>query len=156
MEPPSSHSISVINPAGYSISEARIINAVAASLELQGAESSEVRILLTDDEEVRRLNSKFRHLDEATDVLTFPEGEWASGDIAISVEYAQRQAAARGIQTEDEIVLLSIHGALHLAGLDDESEPERSEMMRQMNRIAQSLGMPTGEDWSSLLHEAVL
>ncbi len=116
------------------------------------AAGSDVRILLTDETEIRKLNRRFRAIDEATDVLTFPEGSAASGDIAIAVPYAERQALARGIDPRDEIVFLAIHGVLHLVGLDDQTEVERAEMIRRMNRIAAGVDLPQDESWGSLLH----
>jgi len=153
MEPPSTHSITVLNPGDYPIASSRIEAGVYAALAMQGAAPSDVRVLLTDDAEIQRLNLRFRKQDESTDVLTFPDGEAASGDIAISTAYAERQAKARGIQTADEIVFLAIHGALHLAGLNDETEPERAEMTHRMHQVGAELGMPDESDWSSLLHE---
>lgn len=132
-----------------------IERAVAATLASEAAPSSDVRVLLTDESGITDLNRKFRRLDEATDVLTFPEGEGASGDIAVCVPYAERQARERGIERADEIVLLAVHGALHLVGFDDESDDDRAEMIRRMNRIAVQLGMRLDGDWSSLLHGAV-
>jgi rRNA maturation RNase YbeY len=111
-------------------------------------------VLLTHDEDIRRLNREFRHLDEPTDVLTFPSGEEDPlGDIAIALPYASRQAEKRGVPLEQELAYLAIHGALHLAGFDDETEPERARMVREMNRIATELGLPPDEEWGSLLHE---
>jgi rRNA maturation RNase YbeY len=153
MEPPSSHSISVLNPSGYPIDEARISHAVATALNSERAEPSDVRVLLTEDEKIRELNSRFRGLDQATDVLTFPEGERCSGDIAISLPYAERQAQARNIKAQDEIIYLAIHGALHLTGLDDQTDTDRAQMVQKMNAVAAQIKLPPTEDWSSLLHE---
>lgn len=154
-EPPSTYSIHILNPLAYPVADSMIERAVAATLASEAAPSSDVRVLLTDESGITDLNRKFRRLDEATDVLTFPEGEGASGDIAVCVPYAERQARERGIERADEIVLLAVHGALHLVGFDDESDDDRAEMIRRMNRIAVQLGMRLDGDWSSLLHGAV-
>jgi rRNA maturation RNase YbeY len=147
LEPPSSNSVQILNPFGYPYDSDRIARAAVVCLDLESAPPSDVRVLLTDDEAVRELNRKFRDIDRSTDVLTFPEEQGASGDIAISVPYAERQARAHGIDPQDEIVLLAIHGVLHLVGLDDETEPERTEMIRRMYRIAAELGVPCYENW---------
>jgi rRNA maturation RNase YbeY len=110
-------------------------------------------VLFTDEPGIADLNKRFRGLEEPTDVLTFPEGQAASGDIAICVPYAKRQARERGIELQDEIVFLAVHGALHLVGLNDESDDERAEMIRRMNQIVVRLGMAPDNDWGSLLHE---
>lgn len=123
---------------------------------MQGLPEREVCVLLSDDEEVRRLNREFRQIDEATDVLTFPADSSLPGaplgDIAISVPYAERQAKARGVALAQEIGFLAIHGALHLAGFDDESEPDRIKMVEEMNRAAVVAGLHPDENWCSLLH----
>ncbi len=70
-----------------------------------GCPDSELSILLTDDEEIRELNRDFRGIDEPTDVLAFAaaESEDASlnpqflGDVAISLERAEQQAAEEGL-----------------------------------------------------------
>ncbi|MFX8316485.1 rRNA maturation RNase YbeY, partial [Acinetobacter baumannii] len=75
------------------------------------------------------MNSEFRGIDQPTDVLTFPADQSVVGaplgDIAIGVGYATRQARARGVSLTQELCYLAIHGALHLAGFDDETEQDR-------------------------------
>lgn len=117
-----------------------------------GIRDGEVCVLLTSDEEVRRLNRQFRRVDEPTDVLTFPSGDPGSGDIAIAVPYAQKQADARGVDLGQEIAYLAIHGALHLAGYDDEEEDDRRTMVRKMNEVARTVGLPEDHEWGSLFH----
>jgi probable rRNA maturation factor len=151
MEPPSKHSVTVLNDSGEILALESIPSAVRASL--LRAEPSEVRVLFTSDERVRALNKQFRGIDEATDVLTFPDDSAASGDIAIAVPFASRQAAARGMPVEIELVYLAVHGSLHLLGMDDCTENERIGMVRRMNEVMAQLGLPVDENWSSL-HEA--
>lgn len=156
MEPPSKHSIAVLNNSGRRAPRALIARAISAALDLHKAPSSEVSVLLCEDDEIRALNSRFRQVDEPTDVLTFPssgaKGE-PLGDIAISVPYAERQAIARGVSLNQEIGYLAIHGALHLLGLDDDTEVERAEMVREMNRAAVAAGLAPDDNWASILHK---
>lgn len=63
----------------------------------------------------------------------------ALGDVAISLDTATRQAAARGWAVEEEIALLLIHGILHLLGYEDETE-SGAEAMRVIER--RLLGKP--------------
>jgi rRNA maturation RNase YbeY len=123
--------------------------------------SGEASILLTDDASIRDLNRQFRKVDEPTDVLTFPSdlpgglGDNAPpylGDIAISVEYAERQARARKVSLSQELGYLAIHGALHLAGLDDDTEEDRLRLVAEMNEVAVSAGLKPDTEWWSLLH----
>jgi probable rRNA maturation factor len=104
--------------------------------------SGTVSVLLTGDEEIRRLNREFRHKDKATDVLSFPAAPFPSGgrakppagDLAISAETAAREAATRGHSLLLEIKVLLLHGVLHLSGYDHETDSgemaEREEILR--------------------------
>ena len=97
----------------------------------------ELSILLTDDDEIHRLNSDFRSVDTPTDVLSFPMAEpdelcddfdGLLGDIVISVDTAERQVVDQfhqdriGLHGEwtllDELSFLLVHGLLHLIGYD--------------------------------------
>lgn len=153
MEPPSKHRISLVNETDYRLVSDYLCRGVAAALDAEGVAQAEVVVLLADDDRIRNLNREFRGLDEATDVLTFPSGEGADGDLAIAVPYAERQAALRGVPLDTELAYLGIHGALHLCGLDDATEEEADEMRRRMSRAAIAVGLPPDEAWGSLLHE---
>ena len=81
----------------------------------------EVGLILTDNLEIKRLNRKFRNIDSATDVLSFPIEPLSQktndyimlGDIVISTEMAKKQ-------NKKEINKLFKHGLLHLLGFDHE------------------------------------
>lgn len=103
----------------------------------------EVNILLTGNSEMQRLNLQFRHKDESTDVLSFPAGRpqperrtgsAAAGDIAISLPVARRQAAEAGHDLLTEIKVLILHGMLHLAGYDHETDGGRMRRLEQKLR----------------------
>ena len=83
---------------------------------------------ITDDR-MRQLNEMFRGKDSTTDVLSFPHepdefdpDESNLGDIVISAEQAQKQAAENGLTLEIEIKQLILHGLLHLCGYDHETD----------------------------------
>lgn len=90
--------------------------------------SGEVAVLLTSDAKIRRLNRAFRKKDAATDVLSFPAPEpvpghpRSGGDLAISIETAARQAQEEGHALFTELKILLLHGVLHLAGYDHETD----------------------------------
>ena len=156
MEPPSSHSISIVNHSGRRLPRGLIARAVTTTLSLHGRAEETVSLLVTNDQEVQELNARFRSMDEATDVLTFPAGDFEGaplGDIAIALPYAERQASARGVSVSQELGYLAIHGTLHLLGYDDETERERAEMVRLMNEAAVASGLKPDEDWASILHD---
>ena len=108
-----------------------------------------VSILLTDDERIRDLNRQFRKKSAPTDVLSFPPFEpvkaarnRSAGDLAISLETASRQASAFGHSLADEVKVLILHGALHLAGYDHETDS--GEMARLEMRLRKEFGLPSG------------
>ena len=87
----------------------------------------DVSIRITSSREMRELNRRFRKKNKPTDVLSFPSNlpKWA-GDIAISAEIAASNAAELGHSTETELKILILHGLLHLAGYDHETDRWRN------------------------------
>jgi len=103
-----------------------------------------VEILITSNLALRALNRQFRKKDKATDVLSFAPapGVDHSGDIAISAEIAARQAHSLGHTLTQELKVLMLHGMLHLAGYDHESD--KGEMARKEERLRRQLGLSAG------------
>ena len=121
-----------------------------------------VHVVLTGDEDIRRINARTRGVDRATDVLSFPAvrypagktardcprrlraeydpdmGACMLGDIVISRERALRQAAEYGHSARRELCYLLAHGLFHLMGYDH-IDPEDQKEMRAMEEKA--LGM---------------
>jgi len=111
-----------------------------------------VSVLLTTDKAIRSLNRQFRGLDKPTDVLSFPAAELVqdqkknkeknAGDLAISVPTARRQSTACGHSLATELKVLILHGLLHLAGYDHESD--KGQMARRERRLRAQLDLPQG------------
>jgi len=93
--------------------------------------------LITTDAELRRLNAQFLGKDYSTDVLSFPE----SNDIAISYPRAKAQAREFGHHPEDELLILMLHGVLHLLGMDHETDGGR--MANAERKWRAKLGLPS-------------
>ena len=97
-------------------------------LERLGEADAEVHLLLTGDRTIRELNRRFRNIDRATDVLSFPDGDELPtgrlllGEIVISVDAAGRQGAELGHGERRELCELALHGTLHLLGYDHERD----------------------------------
>ena len=126
--------------------------AVRTTLRHQAVETGELSLLLSDDGRLQALNQQFRAIDAPTDVLSFPSGETAPqlpggtiylGDVAISVPYAQRQAAAAGHGLLEELQLLAVHGTLHLLGHDHSGEADKALMWSAQQEIMHDLGWLT-------------
>ncbi|MEZ2348820.1 rRNA maturation RNase YbeY [Terriglobus sp. RCC_193] len=105
----------------------------------------EVTVLLADDARLKELNRNFRGKNKPTDVLSFPafeNEEGYAGDLAISLDTAQRQADEHGHSLEDELRTLMLHGVLHLAGYDHETD--KGEMRALEAELREKLKLPTG------------
>lgn len=86
-----------------------------AAGELEGGRDMEVSLVLTDDDEMRKVNKKWRSCDEATDVLSFSLAP-DMGEILISCDRAREQAREYGSTAKDEAKRLILHGLMHLLG----------------------------------------
>ena len=142
----SSVSASVVKPLNLKMPTARslvrFLSLAQAAVRLHG----QVTVLLTTDAAIKDLNRRFRRKNTATDVLSFPAAttgaEIIAGDLAISVETARRQATACGHSLGIELKILMLHGLLHLAGYDHESDAGR--MARRERLLRERLNLPQG------------
>lgn len=105
-----------------------------------------VVIAFVSDRKMRFLNKNFRGKDSTTDVLSFPfeaeefeNSERILGDIFISLEQAERQAAENNLDFDTEIKQLILHGILHLCGFDHETD--NGEMNRREIEFRENLGI---------------
>jgi probable rRNA maturation factor len=125
---------------------ARFLAKAQAEVGLRG----QVTVLLATDKTIRDLNHRFRGKNKTTDVLSFPATpiqnanpmERVAGDIAISVPTARLQGAGFGHTLGMELQVLMLHGLLHLAGYDHESDTGR--MHRGERTLRKRLGLPLG------------
>jgi probable rRNA maturation factor len=122
---------------------ARALSLFAAKAQRALGLSGEVNVRITSNRELQKLNRRFRKKDKPTDVLSFPSAmPKLSGDIAISADIAAANAADIGHSTETELRILILHGLLHLAGYDHETDG--GEMQTRETKLRQRLGLPTG------------
>lgn len=115
---------------------------------------SEVSLLVTGDDEVRRLNRDYRGIDRTTDVLSFRLTESAVefprpseapvelGQVVVSFPQALRQARDYGHSTGREVAFLVTHGTLHLLGYDHQSSEDKARMTAAQEAVLASLGIP--------------
>lgn len=117
----------------------------AARAELSLTRGGEVAILLTDDAEMRALNSAWRGMDKPTDVLSFPADEADPGfigDIALGLGTCLADAERLERPFAAHVSHLFIHGFLHLLGYDHETGPDAEEMEALEIKALASLGVP--------------
>jgi probable rRNA maturation factor len=93
-----------------------------------GLLDAELSLLLVDDARIQDLNRRYLKRDKPTNILAFPmrEGEFSTlhphllGDLVISVETAKRQSNRFGLDEMEMVILLMVHGVLHLIGYEHE------------------------------------
>src|ERR1035441_5247268 len=103
----------------------------------------EVNIYVTSNREMQDLNRRYRRKNKPTDVLSFPSrAPEVAGDIAISLEIAAANAADIGHSLATEVKVLILHGLLHLAGYDHETDS--GEMLARETAMRQELKLPVG------------
>lgn len=115
--------------------------AAAAAL---GGTGGDVVVLLTDDAAVHDLNARFRDRDQPTNVLSFPAAESAAphlGDLVLAFGVCEAEAAAQGKTLSDHLTHLTVHGILHLLGLDHVDEGEAEAMEAEERTLLASLGV---------------
>lgn len=107
-------------------------------------EVAELSLLLVDRGTITALNAEHRDLEEPTDVLAFPidppTGDPSGpppvlGDVVVCPEVAAEQAAGAGHDRQEELRLLTVHGILHLLGMDHDEPGRRREMFSLTDRL---------------------
>lgn len=114
-----------------------------------------VTIILTNLESIRKINQKYRNIDRATDVLSFPmfdkkdleekilkedfEHEDMLGDIVISIDKVKEQAKEYGHSFEREFSYMIVHGFYHLMGYDHIEEKDKKIMRPKEEKILNDL-----------------
>ncbi len=99
--------------------------------------NAELSISFVDDTQIQELNRRYLGRDRPTNVLAFSmrEGAFTSlhphllGDVVISVDTARRQSNRFGLDETEMIILLMIHGILHLSGYEHEGPKKASDQM---------------------------
>jgi probable rRNA maturation factor len=152
----------VLNRQGSVAVRPRLLHTfLARACELVLPRAAGVAVCLVSDAEIARLNRTYRGKGGATDVLSFPAaarnggagghttalrlasrkagGTFHLGDIAISPAAARRNARTLGRSVPEELRVLILHGVLHLAGYDHETD--EGEMERRELRLRRRLGI---------------
>lgn len=126
----------------------RVLEATLHALEFDDVDS-ELSLVFTDDANIRTINAKWRHIDKATNVLSFPAfpiqpGQQPGpilGDIVIARETVQREAQEENKSFDDHLSHLIVHGLLHLTGYDHQNDDEAEQMESLERKILASLGI---------------
>ena len=147
-------------PITYSM-KMLIRSAIAETLEAKhfvAYDHVDISVTFADNEGIRAINREYRKIDAPTDVLSFPQYDFADGsepedepvvvlgDIVLSLERAAEQAEEFGHGFAREIAFLCVHSTLHLLGYDHErSEAEEKDMRRRQRHVMEVLGLSVKE-----------
>lgn len=119
-----------------------------------------LNVILTNPENIKKINEEYRKIDKETDVLSFPmfekqeieemlqkgnEIEEALGDILISIPRVKEQAKEYGHSFERELAYMLIHGFYHLMGYDHMEENEKQEMRKKEEGVLNLLNIKREE-----------
>lgn len=117
------------------------------------ADPNSVTLVITDNDTVQELNAQYRGIDAPTDVLSFentPDPDFPEldemeaghlGDIIIAYPVAEAQALAAGHSAQQEVILLAVHGLLHLLGFDHNTPENKADMWHKQRQIMVELGL---------------
>jgi len=134
---------------------------VWATLQVENVDiPCEISVLITNNQQIRKINKEFRKIDKSTDVLSFPmqnltpgrfkpddcnldqeTGLAPLGEIVISAERVDKQAQKLTHSRERETAYLTIHSVLHLLGYDHYGDAEETRRMREREKqVLKELG----------------
>jgi probable rRNA maturation factor len=140
--------IEVNNESGVEVTETEIVAVarhVLAAMHVHP--QAELSVVLVDEPAMEKLHVQWMDEPGPTDVLSFPmdelrpgsEGEDSPpgllGDVVLCPQVAQVQARAAGHTTQEELLLLTTHGILHLLGYDHAEPEEEKEMFGLQRRL---------------------
>jgi len=91
---------------------------------------TEITVAVVSDAAITKIHEDFMGIPGPTDVITFEHG-----DIVMSAQTARDHAARHNHTIEEELLLYTIHGLLHLNGFDDQTPLAAARMRRAQTRI---------------------
>ncbi len=103
-----------------------------------------VELILSDNQEIRKVNREHRNIDKATDVLSFPLEPMPYsplGSIMISLDKVEEKSIELGHSFDAELALLFTHGLLHILGYDHEEDD--GEMRAKEREVIEFFSLPS-------------
>lgn len=105
-----------------------------------------VSVILSNEEYIKQINSKFRNIDKVTDVLSFPmfekdeietvkEEKEVLGDIIVCIPKVKEQAKEYGHSELREFSYMLVHGFYHLMGYDHMNDEDKAKMRKKEEKV---------------------
>lgn len=106
---------------------------IMALLRAEKQIGGQIQFVFMSDEQLYEMNMEYLSHDTYTDILTFDmsEGEEIAGDMYISIDRVKDNAKNLGVDWEEELDRVMVHGLLHLMGYNDKTEEEQKEMRKR-------------------------
>jgi probable rRNA maturation factor len=139
---------------GWLADQLRLLLSAAAAWEPAAPRGQWILALrISSDAEISALHERFFDDASPTDVISFPSGDDLHavsgylGDIVVSADTAQLQAADAGHSLERELAFLALHGLLHVCGYDDCTPAERDAMLARQQALLERFEHEYGRRW---------
>ncbi len=111
-----------------------------------------ISVILTDEDNIKKINDEYRKIDKATDVLSFPmfepteineakKREEVLGDIIVCIPIVKRQAVEYEHSEEREFAYMLVHGFYHLMGYDHMEKEDKQKMRAKEETVLEKLGL---------------
>lgn len=114
-----------------------------------GEPADTVEVVVVGDEFIRKINNNYRHIDRATNVISFsykeegpPCGENLAGEIYVSHETVMKEAKEQAVDPRHLFLRITIHGLLHVLGYDHVDDGRYQLMEAEEKRILRTVLNP--------------
>lgn len=126
----------------YAVPRELLEKAASATFSFLGINDAEIELKFVSVAEITRLNSVYRQVNAPTDVLSFDlEQKPLLGQVFICYNFTKEQAQRVGKTLTDEVLLLLVHGILHISGYDHADKAEEAKMQKAETEILGRVGI---------------
>ena len=122
--------IEINNTTKFRINKKELVRIGESFLRRYGFKNKDISLAFVSESVIKRLNNTYRQKNKITDVLSFEGDDNFLGEIVISPVQIKRQAQEAKHSFLAELNFIFVHGLLHLAGYNDETEKNRLEMIK--------------------------
>lgn len=112
---------------------------IKSCIEKRNGELKDLNYIFCNDDYILNINRQYLNHDYFTDIISFDYSEYdhetqktlVSGDLFISLDTVRSNSKLIGVEFEEELHRVIIHGVLHLLGFKDKTEQEEKEMRKE-------------------------